>query len=189
MPIIHRDTHALAESLLQGFDDDPLELAKYLASQHKGPKRSMRLQGYRDPYADHKRNDAHHRIFLPDATWQWFEATLLDAMLLGDQHYSEGWLASDLLKMASELELVRRRFRISGGDLEEPIGVIDAPQEMIRGIAVTVGIYFSILLDENLLPMGSVDHFRATGVALPQLFSQITRQLPGKPDFLVWASQ
>jgi hypothetical protein len=183
----HRAVDWRPERLLSHFDNDPLELAKYLASQHPSAKRSMKLQRYEDPYTWHKRNDRHHQIALPDICWQWIEATLLDAMLLGDQHYDGGWMASDLLKMASELELVRNRYRISGGELEGTFGVLEAPQEMLRGITITVGIYFSILRDENLLPMGSVDHFKATGYDLPQLFNQITHQLPGKPDFMVWA--
>jgi len=184
-----QQTAQLADTLLQGFEGSPLELAKFLASQHPDTMRSMRLQRFEDPYKLCRRNNPHRRITLLEESWVWLEHTLLDAMLLGDQHYTGGWLASDLLKIGSELELVRNRFRVSGGGLEEPIGVVDAPEEQFRGITITVGLYYSIAWNEDLLPSGSVDHFKVTGVDLPQFFNQITHQLPGKPDFLWWACQ
>ena len=184
-----QQTAQLADTLLQGFENNPLELVKFLASQHPGPKRSMRLQSYRDPYEDHKRCDYHHRIALPEVAWQWIELNLIDALLLGDQHYTGGWMASDLLKIASELELVRNRYRISGGELEQPIGVLDSPEEMLRGIAVTLTVYLQLANSEGLLPLGGADHPCSPGRLLVKFLDQISCQLPGKPTYLLWSSR
>ena len=184
-----QQTAQLADTLLQGFENSALELVKHLASQHDGAKRSLRLQSYRDPYEDHKRRDRYHRIALPEVAWQWIELNLIDALLLGDQHYTGGWMASDLLKIASELELVRNRYRISGGELEQPIGVLDSPEEMLRGIAVTLTVYLQLANSEGLLPLGGTDHPRSPGRLLVKFLDQISCQLPGKPTYLLWASR
>ena len=183
-----QQTAQLADTLLQGFENNPLELVKYLASQHDGAKRSMRLQRYQDPYAGHKRRDRYHRIALPEVAWQWIETSLIDALLLGDDYYTDGWCGTDLLKIASEIELVHNRYRISGGDLEEPIGVLDAPEEMLKGLTNTCWVYLQLLFHNDLLPYGGAEHPRGPSRLLPKFFDLISRQLPGKPAYMSWSS-